>query len=338
MCKEGSCHFYSLQRVVTWYVILGQLRPRQAFVHCCAKLHAGSSPLVHGHSLTAFGLLSGSKTLSGSHPVNTATSLSASLGGRSQPSPFTSGLSSGFWPGVVLKDWMVGDGRVCSPMSALGCQDLSQLTIKAKMAVVHRCKFHIMVMHIFVEILNIFTWTRKCVIWWRTLLAQIWPQLLPNHKPVVTYKYLHWQCARIYVLDFVLFSRKNNISIYSLSGWSRCSVDWSPHGFIFNRIAQRGAKLELISLPPPPPLFVHLDTDVCRCLKVFKRGAALSKKRRKVASVWLFRQMFATPARDGFGSLKTLFVRGAHPSVVICVSVHLNKVIPPSSHPSFFCS
>lgn len=84
--------------------------------------------------------------------------------------------------------------------------------------------------------------------------------------------------------------------------------------------------------PTPSPFCsfrLLLDTDVCRCLKVFKRGAALSKKRRKVASVWLFRQMFATPARDGFGSLKTLFVRGAHPSVVICVSVHLNKVIPP---------
>lgn len=45
--------------------------------------------------------------------------------------------------------------------------------------------------------------------------------------------------------------------------------------------------------------------------------------------------MFATPARDGFDSLKPLFVRGAHPSVVICVSVHLNKVIPPPSIPRF---
>lgn len=35
--------------------------------------------------------------------------------------------------------------------------------------------------------------------------------------------------------------------------------------------------------------------------------------------------MFVTSAQDGFGSLKTLFVQGAHPSVVICVSVHLNK-------------
>jgi len=39
--------------------------------------------------------------------------------------------------------------------------------------------------------------------------------------------------------------------------------------------------------------------------------------------------MFVTPARDGFDSLKTLFVQGSHPSVVICVSVHLNKVTPP---------
>lgn len=60
----------------------------------------------------------------------------------------------------------------------------------------------------------------------------------------------------------------------------------------------------------------------------FPNEAPSLQLKPKVATDWLFKQMRVTPAGDGFGSPRTLFECGAHPSAVICVSVHLNKVIP----------
>ena len=106
-------------------------------------------------------------------------------------------LSTGLWPGVVLKDWMVDDGQVCSPMSAPRSQDLSRLAAGAKKtAAVHRCKFHITVMHAFVDTLDIFTWTRKCVIWWKALRAPDWPPLLSCYKPLARFKHHPWECMQ----------------------------------------------------------------------------------------------------------------------------------------------
>lgn len=134
-----------------------------------------SSRLLNGH--VSF------ETLFGSHPINTAPFTSASLGGRSLPSPFSSHsltrtlarsgaerLNGGRWKGL------------CSHFSAPVPGLVSAGCGRQKPAAVHRCRFHIMLMHVSVDMLDIFTWTRKCVIWWRALLIPNRPPLPPHQK------------------------------------------------------------------------------------------------------------------------------------------------------------
>lgn len=169
-----------------------------------------SYPLLNGHGLTAFTLLSSSETLFSSHPINTAPSMSASLGGRSLPSPFFSHsltrtlarsgaerLNGGRWKGLCSHFSAPVPGLV-----SVGCGG-------KKTAAVHRCRFHFMVMHVSVDMLDVFTWTRKCVIWFPERPPSC--HLTRSFRPGI--KHLPWERAKKSVLDFILSASKGNISI-----------------------------------------------------------------------------------------------------------------------------
>lgn len=114
--------------------------------------------VLHYHKDTSFALLSSSETLSNSHPINKAPSLSASLRGCSLPSLFSSHslnrtlarsgaerLNGGRWKGLCSHFSAPVPGLVSA-----GCGGKNQLAV-------HRCRFHIMVMHVSVEMLDVFT-------------------------------------------------------------------------------------------------------------------------------------------------------------------------------------
>lgn len=86
--------------------------------------------------------------------------------------------SSGFWPGTVLTDWMVGDGNVFSPIVTAWVPELVLAGGRSRKRLCTDI-FYITVMHVFVDTLDIFTWTRMCGIWWKALLVCRWPPRIP---------------------------------------------------------------------------------------------------------------------------------------------------------------
>lgn len=88
--------------------------------------------------------------------------------------------SSGRWKGLC--------SHFSTPIPSLfiGYRDTTSLC---------RCRMVITVMHVSVDILDLFTWSRKRVIWWRTLLISD-IVLLPSHTAMSTIKHLSWDCAK----------------------------------------------------------------------------------------------------------------------------------------------
>lgn len=138
--------------------------------------------------------------------------------------------------------------------------------------------------------------------------------------------------------DFILSTDKSNISPHLLRGWSRYSADWGlsqqhkpavPWSHLFGSFFWFCPFCFIFFLS-------QMEFFLSPCLRLLLRGFpkwdsfALIKAH---SCKGLTFQTDACDCWDGFVSARTLFESGAHPSAVICVSVHLNKVIPP---PSFF--
>lgn len=117
---------------------------------------------------------------SGSHPINTAPSLSASLPALPLLLPLSHQDSGQEWCWKI--EWWEMEGSVLPFQRSCPRTCLSRLR-RQKPAAVHRCRFHITVMHVSVDMLDVFTWTRKCVIWWRALLIPGRPPLPSYQKP-----------------------------------------------------------------------------------------------------------------------------------------------------------
>lgn len=106
-----------------------------------------------------------------------------------------------------------------------------------KLSAVHRCRFHITVMHVFVDMVDVFTWTRKCVIWWR---------VSPNSSPTSAAIMLQalGQASNICPgnlsrKDWTLFylPARAILAFTSLWGQTRCCVDWGQDWCLFIRLA-----------------------------------------------------------------------------------------------------
>lgn len=164
----------------------------------------------------AFVLLSDTETVCGSQPFNTAPSPSDSPEGCSLASLFSSHTlpqDSGqkqCWQ----TEWWAMDMSVL-PMSLFRSQNL---------AAVHRWISPITVIHPFVDALNVFTRTRKYVIWWKALLVckltTTYPTTTSRLGVNISSVKRHW--------GFILSSSKNNISIFLLKQFNQMLCRLKP--------------------------------------------------------------------------------------------------------------
>lgn len=109
--------------------------------------------------------------------------------------------------------------------SALPFQRSCRKLCRQRLSAVHRCRFHITVMHASVDVVGVFTWNRKCVIWWRTPLI---PDCLPLpslYRPQAS-NICPGNMSRKVTLTLFCLPARAILAFTSLWGWPRCSVDW----------------------------------------------------------------------------------------------------------------
>lgn len=166
--------------------------------------------------------------------------------------PGSSPLSPPTLTRTLVQEWCWKTGRWEMVRSVLPTLNLSHLVALAKtVPFVRRCRFYIMVMHVCVDMRDVFTWTRNCVIWWRALLIPGQPPLPAHRRLRPGTKQLSWDYAKKRVLDFILSTSKSNISIYLLYGPDALMIEaWVGASLLYSRVgAQPCGHQNLVPFP-----------------------------------------------------------------------------------------
>lgn len=104
-----------------------------------------------------------------------------------------------------------------------------------------RCRFLIILMHVSVDMPDIFTWSRKRVIWWRVLLILRRPPLPSCLEPQAwLLKHLPWERAKKSVRETLFYLQARAILAFpSLYEWPICSDDWGRASLLESHVAGR---------------------------------------------------------------------------------------------------
>lgn len=116
--------------------------------------------------------------------------------------------SSGFWAGIVLTDWMEGDGHVCSPNVTV---QVPELDCCAPMNITHHCDACLCW---YAE--RLYMSQKICYLMESSASLQI-DQHISHHNLQAGCKHQPWKTG----LGFILSSSKNNISIFLLKWFNQ---------------------------------------------------------------------------------------------------------------------